>query len=140
MSEIEIYKNVVINLIFNHILTIDPRNQINSTSCYAYINIPFIPDEVVLKNLSVHDGDTAAVSSEPMYLIKTDLINDNYIIHFPKTAAMHEIENIPFPLKKPISGLYKFSVVDIINTVPGNEATFEMFCTLTLIFIKYKNK
>ena len=137
MPEVELFKTVSVNLFFN-IEETSPY-QINSTSCYADINIQFIPDEVIIKNISVRDNDINAAGAQPIYLITSDLLNDPVMFHFPLAQTFHEMLNIPFLLKKQISGKYVFRILSMNMIEPENKATFNMFCAITLLFVKYKN-
>lgn len=136
MPEVELFKTVSLSLFFN-VGEISPY-QINSTSCYADINIQFIPDEVIIKNISVRDNNTDGDDAQPIYLITSDLLNDPVMFHFPLAETFHEMLNIPFLLKKQISGKYIFRILSVHMTEPDNKATFNMFCVLTLLFVKYK--
>jgi hypothetical protein len=139
MSNMENFKTVNVILTFSKTLGINP-NQINSTTCSAYIDLNFIPDVVILKNISVYNDDEVSAQVEPIYIITSDLLNDPTImIHFPDSTYYHGIQNIPFSLKKQISGKYIFRVLNMQMSTPITSANFSMSCAMTLLFVKYKN-
>lgn len=110
----------------------------NNVSSLSYeINLDFIPDEMILKNVSKFDNNNG-VTSDQMILFKTDLVNAPVFCHFPKTSSFHETYDIPFKMNKPIRGNYRFYFTKMNGDDPNNITTFDTKMAFTLLFLKYK--
>lgn len=113
------------------------------------INIEFVPDEIVLKTVSVYDSDTttAVADKTKLFAIKSNLIyeNANILFTFPLAEnAFHEAYHVPFRNINNINGTYRFTLIsaDIDKNpkgeVPLGGANFKMYISFTLLFIKYR--
>lgn len=130
MNEIETYKT----------LTIALRLEDNKNSFSRDINIEFIPDEIILKNMN---WCNAQATNEIPYKLITNLIDgDGVIGTLPKitvTTSFHDSYNIPFRNSRPINGTYLFEIKDYTNA-PISVSTENRFLSFTLVFIKWKKK
>eukprot|EP00732_Lithocolla_globosa_P008231 Lithocolla_globosa_v1_NODE_11475_length_505_cov_8.326667.p1 type:complete len:151 gc:universal NODE_11475_length_505_cov_8.326667:25-477(+) len=120
------------------------------------INLEFIPDEIILKCISVYDADNVDILGEPgeggagttpivdktkMYHLRTNLISDNsgVLASFPLCKSYHESYHIPFKNTQPINGTYNFTVIDAQGGgLPVGGNNFNMHISITLMFVKYK--
>eukprot|EP00732_Lithocolla_globosa_P007934 Lithocolla_globosa_v1_NODE_10670_length_578_cov_2468.967495.p1 type:complete len:139 gc:universal NODE_10670_length_578_cov_2468.967495:85-501(+) len=106
------------------------------------INLEFIPDEIILKNVSLYNYDinTTAQYYSKMFLLKSSLLSDNggVLASIPHSTAYHEQYHISFKNNSPINGTYSFTLTDIFGAKPGGGANYNTFISLTLMFVKYK--
>lgn len=126
---IENFKTVTVNSFLN---------IVNETNIDLYVE--FIPDEIVLKSVSVFDDTTGPNTA--MFFIKSNLIreNSNVLCSFPLVnSAFHEAYHVPFKCNEQISGTYNFQIVDAsTNGIPDSSGDFKIHFAVTLLFIKYK--
>ena len=127
-NEIEIYKTI----------TVSGNIGNNANTFSAYINVEFIPDEIILKYVAKYDDDQAA--SDLLDIISSDLIDNQVIFSYPSSMALYEMCNTPFRNQKPIQGLYTFTITQIDGSLPSNFASFNSFYSFTFLFVKYKHK
>ena len=129
MNDIETYKTITLS----HIIGTDVDT---SPDFSLYIDVPFTPDEVVLKYVSLC---TATAYTEPI-AIKTTLLGDDQILAvIPKATVFHESFNTPFRCNKPINTLYDFKIRTILGGRLGTLVTAG-YLSFTLVFIKWKEK
>eukprot|EP00732_Lithocolla_globosa_P008192 Lithocolla_globosa_v1_NODE_11378_length_513_cov_172.679039.p1 type:complete len:139 gc:universal NODE_11378_length_513_cov_172.679039:442-26(-) len=101
----------------------------------------FIPDEIILKYISVYDNSVGdADSKDKMFILKTSLISDNtgILATYPQATAYHESYHLPFKNNRPINGTYNFTITDITGDNPAGGANYDVFISFTLMFVKYK--
>ena len=112
----------------------------NVTSFTKEIYIEFIPDEIILKFISITDDNANAQSG--CYLIKTNLVESSNLITFPAAAGYAESVDIPFRNSKPINSTYLFDIFKVDGTKPtGNGLTgMNLSLSLTFLFIKFKSQ
>eukprot|EP00732_Lithocolla_globosa_P000813 Lithocolla_globosa_v1_NODE_310_length_4558_cov_56.456362.p4 type:complete len:140 gc:universal NODE_310_length_4558_cov_56.456362:1773-1354(-) len=108
--------------------------------------LPFQPDEIILKNLSVYDNDNVSTFNYrvKMFHLKTDLINNQVLASYPvPTQAYHESYYLPFKCTTPIHGTYTFNVVNgLTNALPAQGIDGDRFnqtLSITLLFVKHIN-
>lgn len=105
----------------------------NNTISQRISNIDFIPDEVILRTISVINAD----NNNESFIITSNLINGNAIgccsVHSAETATTNP--QSVFPLGRQINGDYSFTLLD----GNGNVATMNsMIITLCLEFVEYR--
>eukprot|EP00732_Lithocolla_globosa_P007583 Lithocolla_globosa_v1_NODE_9851_length_661_cov_1215.622112.p1 type:complete len:135 gc:universal NODE_9851_length_661_cov_1215.622112:557-153(-) len=118
-------------------------DQLSGTNSFEVdINCQFIPDEIILKNISAYDNDgtTADAAKDKMFLLKSSLITDNgsILASFPYATAYHESYHVPFKNVRPIGGTYTFTITDIEGNPPAGGGDYDTFLSVTLLFIKYR--
>eukprot|EP00732_Lithocolla_globosa_P003954 Lithocolla_globosa_v1_NODE_3407_length_1681_cov_654.876999.p3 type:complete len:136 gc:universal NODE_3407_length_1681_cov_654.876999:782-1189(+) len=105
------------------------------------IYLDFIPDEIILKNISYYDDDgtTAVAAKTKLFVLKSTLVSDNSgnIATFPLASAYHEQYHIPFRNVRPIGGTYTFTLTDVDGAAPGGGGNFDLFIGITLTFVQY---
>eukprot|EP00732_Lithocolla_globosa_P006315 Lithocolla_globosa_v1_NODE_7243_length_972_cov_875.917121.p1 type:complete len:136 gc:universal NODE_7243_length_972_cov_875.917121:617-210(-) len=107
------------------------------------INLPFQPDEIILKNISVYDHDDTTFNTNriKMFHIKTNLIsqNNSILASYPvMNYSYHESYYLPFKNNSFIRGTYQFNILNAINnTLPVQGDKFNQTIVLTLLFVKY---
>eukprot|EP00732_Lithocolla_globosa_P006086 Lithocolla_globosa_v1_NODE_6795_length_1032_cov_294.655419.p2 type:complete len:137 gc:universal NODE_6795_length_1032_cov_294.655419:586-176(-) len=119
--------------------------QLSGTNTFTEnIYLDFIPDEIILKNISYYDDDgtTAVAAKTKLFILKSTLVSDNggAICTFPLATAYHEQYHIPFRNVRPIGGTYTFTVSDIDGSAPGGGNDFDMYLGVTLTFLQYEKK
>lgn len=124
---IEVRKNILI-----------ARELDDSSTFTATINIDFIPDEVIIKNIifTLEDPDAAQNWNTSIY---TDLVSD-YIGSFSDAPSGNSVTpNLVFTLRRPINRLYNFSIqaVNAGGTMILYNRSGDL--TLHLEFVKYKS-
>lgn len=139
-KEIENFKTVIVKGVMVN----------NAPFFNSNVNVEFIPDEVVIKRISIQDAD--ADNADGMFFINTDMVFPN-IIHSYAPMYSYNNEGTPilvnyycdncqpntrFKITQPMNSLFKFWITDINNAPPKNSATFSMGLALTLEFIQYK--
>jgi len=121
------------NIVFN--------SYYNNASFSRDINIEFIPDEVVLKNVSINN--IGYENSDHMLFLRSNLIPGSPILFsFPNLSMYNEALDIPFRLKSPVNGTYNFNFVTILGKPPSQALIpyFSIEIAFTLLFIKFKSK
>jgi hypothetical protein len=115
----------------NHTIIIDTSAYTNNTISYSFRNINFIPDEMIVKNLSYINND----ATREFGVIYTNLVND-YICSFSATQSntFNCQLDLHFPLAKEISGAYTFTLLDSNKAISTMNA---MVIGLTLEFVEY---
>lgn len=127
MAEILNYKTITVT---GHL-----GNNQNSFT-FNINNLEFQPDEVVVR-LLLGNNELGAIT-DYMYIIKSDLVDNNVLAPMSATAVILEPVNIPHKLVKPINGIYTFSIYNYDGTIPGDIALFNLTIGISLLFIKYK--
>ena len=124
--QVEVRKNV---FIFAD-LSVDPVNNPNGGKDFSRtINIPFIPDEVIARNIAyTNDGTESGVS-----YVWTNLVDDNYLGSVMDGASISPQQI--FTLNKPISGNYQFKILGVDGDF---DETAEGDLFISLEFVKYK--
>ena len=105
------------------------------------INCEFIPDEIILKYVSVYDNSTGdADSKDKMFILKSSLLSDNtgILATYPQATAYHESYHLPFKNMRPVNGTYNFLITDIFGNKPAGGANYDVFISFTMMFVKYK--
>jgi len=109
------------------------------------IHLEFIPDEIILKHVSVNDQDGA--NSSKINIISSDLVEGGQLFTIPGSSdetnnvIFCESVDIPFRNKnRPINGVYNFSVLNHFRKYHHNITTFNYFLSLTFLFVKFKSK
>ena len=108
----------------------------NANSFTQDINLEFQPSEVKLLYVSRLDNDS--INADQTTILRSNLIDNNILLSFPKTAVYYLNMDIPFPLNKNINGSYTFEFLKYDGTKPGNIATFNTTISLCLLFIGNK--
>jgi len=108
----------------------------NENSFTSDINLDFQPDEVVVK-LIIFDN-AINVITDRIYIIKTDLIDNNILAPLEAATGFIQPINIPYKINKSINGQYTFSIWNYDGSEPDDIADFEVALGITLTFIKYK--
>ncbi len=101
MPVIEEHKNVIISF----------GGGSDTFSCP--INIDFVPDEVIVKGISSFIDNTSGV----LTVIKTDLINEQFLGFYNDANTVSSVAGAVFTLKKPIRGTYTFKLLSITSGV-----------------------
>ena len=124
MNEIETYKTITVTKVI----------PINTATFTADINIDFIPDEIVLKNVSFFTG----TSYDRSFMLTSSLIGDDQILAtLPKSSSFHESYNIPFKNSgRPIQGNYTFEIREFTKELFIKASV--SYLSFTLVFIKWK--
>lgn len=126
---IEVRKNILISRLLN-----------GKSEFSANIDIDFIPDEVIIKNIGFilpdpGDPDNAITS------IYSDLVSD-YIGSFSDVSSGNFITpHLVFTLRKPVRGIYRFFILSASSN--GNNNDLEPYLRtgdfiLHLEFVKYR--
>lgn len=119
MSNIEARKIVIVKSVL-----------ISQSSFESYIDVPFQPNEVILRQLSLY----TAGASDLIMTLRSDLISDTDLITFPDSIC-HLVVQTPFIIyNREIRGTYRFLIMNTDNEL--EEMTGEI--ALTFEFIKYK--
>lgn len=132
MNEIEDVKNVTFSRCISSANT--PRLPF-----YVNLNnIPFAPDFVALRSITI-TTDTAAAGS--LYLLYSNLIND-YICSFPGVSSRGQIDSL-IATRKPVQQIeFNIQQVDTsgTGTIIAPTLTGTWYLSLTMDFIKLKNR
>ena len=108
---------------------------INQTVFSEYINLEFIPDQVVLKTLSVLNASTQQPEN---YMLRSSLIDDKILLSVPDAGIVQETYNNPYKCQKPINSTFNFRLVKIDNTPFTHDGLLHI--SITLLFIKWNVK
>lgn len=119
MSIIESRKNVIFSIY-------------NASSAIVEIDIPFTPDEVVLRGISAYDS----AANYAVWQLRSSLVADNVISTFNNSVFPSGNVGATFVLKKPVRGSYRFDLTNYQGTL----TTFAQCVSVHLDFIKYKEK
>ena len=135
MKEIENWKVIVADVFFD-----------KSSTASVPIYCEFIPDEIVLKYVSVVDNSSQTNTN--IYLFSSDLFNGQIFFSFacnidPATNGLtlyNEQINTPFQMKngQMINGNYTFSIQSSSKYAEITPAQIEIHMMLTLMFVKNK--
>ena len=117
----EVRKHIEISFLLNAPLS-------TSISFERNITLDFIPDEMIVRQISYR----VITTETDVYIINSDLVNGDLgtFFIFPNFLFNETI----FPIKKPIIGLYTFS----IRKQPSSAITGVGNLSLHLEFIKYR--
>ena len=101
----------------------------------ANLNIPFKPDFILLKNITVFASN---LPTDKIWLLRSSLLDDaRYLCSFNTSATTLQNVDVMFLNKRDISGTYSFDFYG----VAGSEAhTSNLYITLTFTFVRYKHK
>ncbi len=117
------------------VVTIDTTSAlyVNNTIPYRFNNINFIPDEVILRSISVANID----ASNECFILSSNLVPNNIMGSHVVTNAQASNQNpqTVFTLGYPITGSYNFTLLDSNgNLTPTMN---NMVVTLCLEFVEY---
>ncbi len=106
------------------------------------INLEFQPDEVSCHFFSINNVDY--INCQRMLALSSDLIDgtilNKNILVFPSYEIFSETVNIPFKISRPIQGDFNFYIRTPSGLLPSNNQSFQLNLSVTLVFIKYKQK
>lgn len=99
------------------------RAELNNANTFKFTipNIPFTPDELKIKYVSIID----AAPNTGLYLIKTNLVDFNDFIAVANTDSTTQLD-LAYQITKPIGGSYDFIITDI------NGAPLACTCALAI--------
>jgi hypothetical protein len=106
------------------------------TSFSQDIHVPFLVDEIVLTYINSYDSDGVGHSSKLLFM-HSDLIDNNILFSIPRYHGAHsQTINTPIKLdyKRNIQGTYTFTFRNIVNALPSNHATFDLYLTFNILF------
>lgn len=126
--EVETYKTVFINNKF----------EANQKSFTKNINVEFLPDEIIVKYLSLNDDNVNIEYG--MYTLKTNLVREDILICFPPASSFTTSLDIPFKNYDRINGTYSFTLNKIDNSEIDEMATMNLSLSLVLMFVKFKSE
>lgn len=108
----------------------------NVTSFSSFINLEFVPDEIILKYVCRTDADTA--NSDPLTLLRSNIIGNNIMYAFPDVANYDNTPLLRFKtIGQPIPNTANFEFVTISGGTPSNKSTYDTKIVMMLEFIKY---
>eukprot|EP00732_Lithocolla_globosa_P006860 Lithocolla_globosa_v1_NODE_8280_length_839_cov_26.331633.p1 type:complete len:141 gc:universal NODE_8280_length_839_cov_26.331633:227-649(+) len=112
----------------------------NVASWNENIYIDFIPDEIILKNITVYDDTTDHANNTKLFLVKSSLNNrKGTMASFPQIQAFHENYHTPYKNNNQINGSYEFKITDINGNAPSPDAVnFKIHIAITIVFAKYR--
>jgi hypothetical protein len=111
------------------IVSIDSSSgsYINNTISRAISDVAFIPDEVVVRTISVSNGH----NTNEVFIITSSLISNNVLgccsVHDGETSNTNP--QSVFPLGTPINGNYSFTLLNTVN--------LNLVINIVLEFIQY---
>jgi len=117
------------------IITINTSSPtyINNTISQRIDNINFIPDEVILRTISVANLD----NDNEVFIISSNLVNNNVMgvccVHSSETTVSNP--QSVFPLGRQINGNYTFTLLDSSGNITNLN---NMIVSLCLEFVEYR--
>ena len=130
----------------NHNQVIDSKivhvyKQLNGINEFNFfINLEFEPTHMIIRAVSFYNMDNDL--SDNMLLIKSSIVDNKVMFHFPATDVASGFFNVKIPFKlnkKPINGIHTFQLTTIDDDLSSNIDTFDMHLTFILEFVQYKN-
>lgn len=104
----------------------------NASSGIVEIDIPFTPDEVILRGILAFDSTL----TYKVWQLRSNLVPDNVISTFSNSVIPSGNTGASFLLKKPVRGFYQFELTDY----QGVLTVFPQCVSVHLEFVKYKGK
>lgn len=124
MQDIDTYKTITLKQVIGA----------NTSSFAKDINVEFVPDEIVLKNITFW---TSTAYTDAIQLTSDLILGDRVLLTMPKTTSYHESYNVPFrTLNRPVNGNYKFEIKNFSDALVSKASTSSL--AFTLVFIKWK--
>lgn len=110
----------------------------NNQSFNAKITVPFVPDEMIVKNITYYQSAGAGT----IWFVKSSLIAQDVLGCFGSSGAGWQPtstgEQSTFKLQRLINGTYQFAIVDNLNgTTPAIVPDATGSIAISLEFIKY---
>jgi len=128
LRAVETHKTVFLNNKFDN----------NQKSFEKNINVEFIPDEIIVKYITVKNDNI--VAEKGVYMLKTNLVRDEILISFPCRTTFTSSVDIPFKNYDRINGTYSFTLNKIDYSGIANLANMDLSLSLVLMFVKYKSE
>ena len=121
----EIIRRAIRKTVF---IPLDPAGVSQST--YDISNIPFIPDEMIVRTIT---SLNVTGSADTVFSIISDLTDWYIMASISTISGSTVIYNAKFPINREIKGTYTFKFLDYQN----QPTTLNMWLTIQLEFIKY---
>ncbi len=124
-----------------YIKTINVTGYINATDNFTTnIDVEFIPDVIKLKFVTYNNQSESANPFDPMYLLKSTLIDNHTLLGIPAIEVDAQWYDVSFRNFKQIGGTYNFSLSNINGGQCINIGNIDIYIVITFEFIKYDKK
>lgn len=105
--------------------------NLNNASEFTFnIDVPFTPDEMIVRNVSVVD-----VGGAHVYIIKSSLVDYEVLLSMANTDQSTYYQ-VTHTMNKPINGQFSFK----LYAVDGTALVVTSELTIQLEFVRYKKK
>lgn len=99
------------------------------------LNLPFQPDEFILKTISYTNPEATTTTSEIVY-VRSDLVDNKIFFSTACTSYSQETWNTPFRNYKPVRGTYNFNLTTSSGAPWTSDTDLEI--AITVLFLKWK--